>query len=159
VATAPSVATAYPTGFSTSYPTAVYSNCPDVADVMTINFGYYQSLAAYRAPTCNQLLPGDIDVAGAGYTHIAYSFVGIDANYSLAPWNDDYETEVPMYREFNSHKAKIPNLKTIVSIGGWTFNNPGLPSQNYFSDITNNATLRTHFAASVVDFLEKVSIY
>lgn len=156
---APSAATAYPTGFSTNYPTVVYSNCPNIADVMTINFGYYQSLAAYRDPTCNRLLPGDIDVAGAGYTHIAYSFVGIDSEFRLAPWNNDFETEVPMYREFNGLKKKHPNLKTIATIGGWTFNNPGPNStQTYFSNITNDATLRTKFAASVVDFLEKVSI-
>jgi chitinase len=50
--------------------------------------------------------------------------------------------------QLNKLKEANPHLKTIISVGGWTWS-------NRFSDVATSATTRENFANSAVDFLRK----
>jgi len=125
---------------------------------MSVNFGYYQSWSIWRQSNCNRVYPVDIDVDGNGYTHLAYCFASIDVDGKLEPWAGDFNGEVQQYADFNAIKSTYPDLKTMIAVGGWTFNDPGA-TQTRFSDVASTPESRATFAASVVDFLRTVSVF
>lgn len=133
------------------YATGVCSGGTD--NVMTVNVGYYQSWAIYRDSDCNPVFPDEIDVLGNGYTHLTYAFASINSTFQLEPWGGSYDTEVPLYATFNSLKDAYPGLKTMMAVGGWTFNDPG-ETQTRFSDTASTAANRAIFAASCVEFCQ-----
>ena len=136
------------------FPNYATGDCSNYDEVMTVNLGYYQSWAIFRPDGCNPVAPEDLDVDGNGYTHLAYTFASIDSNFELEPWMGNYDDEVPRYEAFNALKLKHPTLKTIVAIGGWTFNNPG-DTEYRFSDAASTAANRAALAASCVAFCQK----
>lgn len=98
------------------------------------------------------------DIDGSKITHINYAFadIGDDLKIKLGdPWAD---VEQPLpgdspsdpfkgnFNQLRRLKQRYPHLKTVISIGGWTW------SQK-FSDMTLSDARRTAFAESVVDFL------
>jgi len=116
----------------------------------TVNFGYYESWAAYRygdSGSCNPLQPNAIKVADFGYAHLSFSFAGISQNGLIEPYDGESAEFIPMYKAFNSHKASNPGLKTMISVGGWTFD------QTRFSFAASTPTTRSNFSQSVVSFL------
>ena len=112
----------------------------------TVNFGYYESWARYRNSACNPLQPNAIDVAAFGYTHLAFSFAGISYSGLLEPYNGNAYEFTTMYQQFNSLKISNPNLKTVIAVGGWTFD------QSRFTNVASTSSKRTAFAKSVVSF-------
>jgi len=131
---------------ASSQPSAGLGDCEMYKN--TVNFGYYQSWAIYRSWSCNPLQPDGINVAGFGYTHLAYAFAGINgATGQIEPYNG-VSSEFTLYTRFNSLKTSNPGLKTLIAIGGWTFD------QTRFSDVSSTTNKRTTFANSVVTFLE-----
>lgn len=145
---------------TTPFPTIHYTPPPqssscDSTQSMSVNIGYYQSWAIWRPADCNPFQADTIDVSGNGYTHLIYSFAGINANYAIEPWGGDTYGEVPQYQRFNSLKESHPNLKTLIAVGGWTFNDPG-PTQTRFSQLSASSVHRQTFAASVVTFCQTV---
>jgi chitinase len=118
---------------------------------MKVNVGYYQSWAIYRQNGCHRVSPDDIDVDGNGYTHLIYTFASINSNSQLEPWGGDYSTEVSQFRAFTNLKKTNANLKTLIAVGGWTFNDPGA-TLTRFSDTASTAARRATFAKSCVDF-------
>lgn len=100
------------------------------------------------------------DIDGSKLTHINYAFadIGDDLKLKLGdPWAD-VEQGLPgdgpsdpykgNFNQLRKLKQRYPHLKTVISIGGWTW------SQK-FSDMTLSDARRTAFADSVVDFLVK----
>ena len=133
------------------FPDYANGDCSGVDNVMSVNFGYYQSWSVYRQPGCNPVAPSDIDVAGNKYTHLTYTFASINENFELEPWGGDADVETPQYRAFNDLKQVYPGLRTLIAVGGWTFNDPGA-TQTRFSDTARTAESRASFAASCVRF-------
>lgn len=82
-----------------------------------------------------------------GYTHLAFSFAGISYSGLLEPYNGSGEF-YSMYNSFNSLKTNNPGLKTLIAVGGWTFD------QSLFVYVSSTASTRAVFASSVVSFLE-----
>jgi chitinase len=121
---------------------------------MKVNVGYYQSWAIYRSKGCNPVTPQDIDINGNDYTHLIYTFASINSNYELEPWAGNYDSEVTQFRKFNSLKESYSKLKTLIAVGGWTFNDPG-PTLTRFSDTASTAARRQKFAKSCVEFCIK----
>ena len=113
----------------------------------TVNFGYYQSWAVYRSSDCNPMGPGDIRVDEFGYTHLAFSFAGISSTGKLIPYNGNTEF-ISMFEDFNALKTSYPELKTLIAVGGWSF------QQMVFVEIAASKVKREYFAKSVVGFLE-----
>lgn len=107
-----------------------------------------KSWAIYRSWSCNPLQPDGINVAGFGYTHLAYAFAGINgATGQIEPYNG-VTSEFTLYSRFNSLKTSNPGLKTLIAVGGWTFD------QTRFSYVSSTSDRRITFANSVVTFLE-----
>lgn len=72
-----------------------------------------------------------------------YSFANISNNeIDIYEWND-----VTLYGMLNALKNRNPNLKTLLSIGGWNF------GSQRFSEIASNAQRRRTFIKSVPPFL------
>jgi len=147
ISSQPSLPTTTPPTLSpvTNPPTPAFTCNAALRD--TVNFGYYESWAIYRGTNCNPLSPGDIDVASFGYTHLAFAFAGISSDGLMEPYNGSGEF-YSMYDSFNSIKDSYPSLKTLIAVGGWTFD------QSRFVYVSSTADTRSTFASSVVDFLE-----
>jgi len=116
---------------------------------MTVNFAYYQSWAAYREDDCNPIAPDELDASL--YTHVAYSFAGINENFELDFYNDA-ESEALQYEKFMKLREQNPDIKLLISVGGWLFNDPG-PTMRRFSDACKDEN-RPTFVNSIVSFLE-----
>ena len=112
-----------------------------------VNFGYYQEWAQYRPPDCYPLSPQEVNVKKFGYTHLAYAYGGISSDGFIEPYDGAVE-HYDKYLLFNSPKASNPGLKTLISIGGWTFD------QSRFVFVSSTEARRTAFANSVVKFIE-----
>jgi chitinase len=128
-------------------------DCSTYPDVMTVSFGWYQSWATYRESDCNPVPPSALDASA--YTHLAYSFGGINENFELEPYNGDFQGEEPLYSEFVGLKRKNPQLKALIAVGGWTFSDPNLPTTTRFSDMVLTAERRAIFVESTLKFLRK----
>lgn len=112
---------------------------------------YYGSWAVYR-PGLGKFDVEDIDPFLC--THILYAFAGLQEStgtiVSLDPYNDLYDNYGKgAYIRFTSLKRINPDLKTLLSIGGW---NEG--SRKY-SQMASTATSRSTFITSCVKFLLK----
>lgn len=81
-------------------------------------------------------------------THINYAFVNIKNNRA---WLQTPKTDTANFRYLNSLKKKNPNLKILISIGGWGWS-------GNFSDAVLTDTAREAFAASAVDIVRKYDL-
>lgn len=100
------------------------------------------------------------DIDGSKITHINYAFADIsdDLKIKLGDPYADVERAFPgdspsdpykgNLNQLRKLKQRYPHLKTVLSVGGWTW------SQK-FSDMTLSEARRTAFAESVVDLLVK----
>lgn len=111
---------------------------------------YFASWAVYRQDN------GKYDVEDIDpdlCTHHIYTFAGLGSDhkiYSLDPYRDlEDDWGNGGYLRFTGMKARSPQIKTMLSIGGW---NEG--SENY-SNMCESSENRATFVSSAVDFLEK----
>ncbi len=58
-------------------------------------------------------------------------------------------------QDFTSIKRKNSGLKTIVSIGGWTFSDNGTATQPLFGEICSSAANRAKFIGNLLDFMRQ----
>jgi len=126
------------------------NNCKS-SEAMKVNMGYYQSWAIGRAENCNKVEPSDLEDVIENYTHLIYSFASIGADHRLQPWGGNYGEEGIMYQEFNILKQKKPQLKTLIAVGGWSFNEKEATKYR-FSDTAATPESRLIFAQSTVEF-------
>jgi len=132
--------------------------------------GYFENWSQYRQGG-GQFFPAQIDPSL--YTHINFAFgifgyisKGIDPNnprltgdYRIQPieWND----QTVLYPEIQKLKQKNPNLKTLLSIGGWGFNDPQDPIQigtytyPLFSQMAASSAGRQQFINSAIEYAHK----
>jgi chitinase len=81
-------------------------------------------------------------------THINYAFVDVRNNRA---WLHNEKTDTVNFRKLNLLKQENPNLKILISIGGWTWSGK-------FSDAVLTDTSRERFAASAVDIINKFDL-
>jgi len=76
---------------------------------------YVSNWSQYR-PGAGSFKPPNIDPALC--SHIIYAFANLVGN-RLVPfeWNDDGPGG--LYEQLNDHKARNPDLKTLIAVGGW----------------------------------------
>ncbi|MDB9465350.1 glycosyl hydrolase family 18 protein, partial [Dolichospermum circinale CS-539/09] len=119
--------------------------------------GYYTNWSTYERNFQVQDIPAD------KLTHVFYAFTKIE-NGEVAltdPWADIQQTFGGKYTwqqsqaglagnlaELKALKQNNPNLKTMMSVGGWTLSSP-------FSDAASTNSLRTKFATSAVQLMVK----
>jgi len=81
-------------------------------------------------------------------THINYAFVNVQHNRA---WLTNLKTDSTNFRNLNKLKLKNPDLKILISIGGWAWS-------GNFSDAVLSDTSRRAFAQSAVDIIRKYSL-
>ncbi|KAI0108573.1 glycosyl hydrolases family 18-domain-containing protein [Nemania sp. FL0031] len=110
--------------------------------------GYYE---AWRADSACQGM-GLNDIPVSSLTHLYFSFASITPDtYSIAPMSGIPES---LLSEFTNLKRKNPALKTVIAVGGWTFNDPG-PTQKVFSNMVSLARTRKTFIDNLLSFLRE----
>lgn len=87
-------------------------------------------------------------IAAEKLTHINYAFVDVKANRA---WLHNLATDSTNFRKLNTLKLRNPDLKILISIGGWSW------SEN-FSDAVLSDTSRTAFAASAVNIVRQYEL-
>ncbi len=81
-------------------------------------------------------------------THINYAFVDVKQNRA---WLHNLATDTTNFRRLNALKIRNPNLKILISIGGWAW------SEN-FSDAVLTDTSRRAFATSAVQIVQQYTL-
>lgn len=101
--------------------------------------GYYTFWSAY-----SNFTPDKIDAKKL--THINYAFANINKDLKIT-LGDSY-IDPSNIKKLNEFKNINPNLKTLISVGGWTWSDK-------FSDVALTDKSRIAFANSCVDFIKK----
>ncbi len=101
--------------------------------------GYYAAWAAYSGFT-----PDKIDATKL--THINYAFANIGTDLKITMGYPDKDPN--NFVLLQALKQKNPDLKTLISVGGWTWS-------GRFSDAALSDTSRTIFADSCVAFIKQ----
>src|SRR6516225_7189872 len=94
----------------------------------------------------NIIEPSSID--SKALSHINYAFVDIKDNRA---WLHNETTDTVNFRKLNELKNINPDLKILISIGGWSW------SKN-FSDAVLTDTSTQNFAQSAVDIVSKYDL-
>ena len=81
-------------------------------------------------------------------THINYAFAKLTDN-QIAVYDQWLDIDLKMMERLNSLRKSYPNLRTLISIGGW---NEG---SNKYSDMVSSPANRKVFVESVLQFLKK----
>ncbi|OJK02479.1 glycoside hydrolase family 18 protein [Aspergillus aculeatus ATCC 16872] len=93
-----------------------------------IYVGYYESWNYEHA--CDVLLPENIDVDP--WTHIYYSFAGIDGGSDTITSTHDRDEE--FWPKLTALKQKRSSLKTFISVGGWDLGGEVFSNMKYDLD-------------------------
>lgn len=132
--------------------------------------GYFENWAQWRGEGWN-FKPDQIDPSL--YTHINFAFADfgfispafpdkggpkLTGDFKVVPheWNDESE----LYPALQKLKEKNPNLKTLISIGGWNFNDPKSPysgqwTSELFSRMAASGEYRKEFIESAIEFAQE----
>lgn len=93
-------------------------------------------------------LANTYNIAAEKLTHINYAFVNVQHNRAVL---GNEATDTVNFRNLNALKQKNPDLKLMISIGGWAWS-------EHFSDAVLTDTSRKAFAASAVDIVRKYKL-
>lgn len=81
-------------------------------------------------------------------SHINYAFIDVKDNRA---WLHNEKTDTVNFRKLNELKKINPDLKIMISIGGWTWS-------KHFSDAVLTDTSTSNFAKSAVDIVSKYDL-
>lgn len=104
--------------------------------------GYYPAWKSYTG-----YRPEKVDVSKL--THINYAFANIDKDFKIAMGYPDID---PInFKKFQELKKVNPDLKILISVGGWNWSGK-------FSDMASTDENRTKFADSCAEFISKYGL-
>ncbi|CAF9915092.1 MAG: hypothetical protein ALECFALPRED_009976 [Alectoria fallacina] len=107
---------------------------------------YYESWAATR--TCQSVTPEELNLTG--FTHINFAFAYFDpSSFQIAPMDPNSES---LLGRFTALKTKLNGLETWISVGGWSFTDPG-PTQEAFSTMSSTSANRQMFINGLLQFM------
>lgn len=87
-------------------------------------------------------------IDAGGLSHINYAFVDVKDNRA---WLHYEKTDTVNFRNLNTLKQKNPDLKILISVGGWIWS-------KHFSDAVLTDTSTHNFAQSAVDIVAKYDL-
>lgn len=100
--------------------------------------GYYASWAPYRGYAPSQVNAGQ-------FTQINYAFADISGTTGKVVLTDSAR-DTKTLKELTALRKKNPDLKIVLSVGGWDYS-------TYFSDAASTASRRETFAQSCLDLI------
>lgn len=100
--------------------------------------GYYAGWAVYNGFTPDKIDAGKL-------THINYAFAIIDSGLKVAVGDPDIDPS--NFEKLKALKLQYPNVKTLISVGGWS-------GSGRFSDAALSDSSRSAFADSCVQFIK-----
>ncbi|MGE5457608.1 MAG: glycosyl hydrolase family 18 protein [Methanococcaceae archaeon] len=100
--------------------------------------GYYAGWAGYSGFTPDKIDAGKL-------THINYAFASIGSDLRIAV--GDPSIDPSNFEKLKTLKLQYPNIKTLISVGGWS-------GSGKFSDVALSDSSRTVFADSCVQFIK-----
>ena len=108
--------------------------------------GYYESWSNVRK--CQNVAPEDLNLNG--FTHINFAFAFFDpSTYQITPMDANGAS---LYSRFTGLKSKASGLQTWISVGGWSFTDPG-SSQKAFSNMASSQGSRATFIQGLIKFM------
>ena len=107
---------------------------------------YYEGWATGNP--CGVMLPNQIPLGL--WTHINVAFASVDPNTFRLVAQDGVPFSIT--EQIGHLKAHDPNLNVYLSIGGWSFNDPGA-TFNTFSQLAASTSAQKAFFASLISFL------
>jgi len=123
-------------------------SCGGGSRVSKRTIGYHESWANPDSPQCQNVSPEDLRLDG--FTHINFAFSFFDPfSFEISPM---YVNGVSLYSLFTSLKSKKSGLQTWISVGGWSFTDPG-PTQTAFSKMTSTSGSRQKFISRLIKFM------
>ncbi|ROW01932.1 hypothetical protein VMCG_05588 [Cytospora schulzeri] len=109
--------------------------------------GYYESWANTRK--CQTVSPEDLNLNG--YTQINFAFAFFDpSTFAIAPMDGP---SGELLSRFTALKDNNNGLQTWISVGGWSFTDPG-PTRTAFSDMASSSGNRKKFISELTTFME-----
>ncbi|KAI4634170.1 uncharacterized protein J4E87_001340 [Alternaria ethzedia] len=118
-------------------------------DVQKIVIGYYEAWAHDRK--CQGMDFKNIPTGAL--THLYFSFGYISpGTFDLVPMDD---LSPDLFSQFTDVKKSNPGLKTVIALGGWTFNDNGTATQPVFSDMVSTAANRALFIKKLFAFMRQ----
>lgn len=109
--------------------------------------GYYEAWSNTRK--CDAVSPEDLNLNG--FSHINFAFAFFDpTSFEIAPMDSSSGT---LYSRFTALKDNNDGLQTWISVGGWSFTDPG-PTRTAFTVMTSTAANRKKFITGLINFME-----
>ncbi|KAF2275570.1 glycoside hydrolase, partial [Westerdykella ornata] len=107
--------------------------------------GYYEAWSMTER-SCYGMQPEDIPYGV--YTHINFAFATIDPQtYRLEPGNSDTES---LMKRIGAIRLLQPDIEIWVAVGGWSFNDPWMPTAKTFSEIVSSVANQDLFISSAI---------
>lgn len=111
--------------------------------------GYWESWNSQGVPC--PMPPDSIPVEGLDQLNLAFIYVD-PQTFELMPMDG---VNIPgLYAQLANLKVRNPYLSVWISIGGWSFNDPG-PYRSVFTTIAGDNRLSARFAQNCVDFMNE----
>lgn len=140
-----------------NYPTCStkYGGCGDVkrpscgsgTSVSKRTIGYYETWANSRKKS--PVAPEDLNLDG--FTHINFAFSFFDASsFEITSMDSNAAS---LYSRFTALKGKKDGLQAWISVGGWSFTDPG-PTQKAFSNMVSSQGNRAKFIGNLRQFMD-----
>ncbi|TFK66092.1 hypothetical protein BDN72DRAFT_162975 [Pluteus cervinus] len=117
-------------------------------DVQSRIIGYYEAWQYGRS--CSGLTMQDLPVESLTHLNFAFAFIK-PGTYDIVPMDD---LSADLFQKFTELKARNRALKTIISLGGWTFNDNGTETQPVFGDMVSSQEKRRSFIDKLFIFLQ-----
>ncbi|KAG4435143.1 hypothetical protein IFR05_009375 [Cadophora sp. M221] len=133
--------------------TSCQSNCDQPGsggsdgDVQSLIVGYYE--AWNYAKNCIGMRWDDIPVNSLTHLNFAFGYI-TPGNFEITGM-DDLSSD--LFSDLTKLKSKNTALKTMVALGGWTFNDNNTVTQPVFSDMVSSEANRSKFIDNLFSFL------
>jgi chitinase len=110
--------------------------------------GYWE--AWNFASTCNGVDFQNLPVGSLTHLNIAFGYITPNTfDITLMPGIPDI-----VIKELTKFKTVNPNLKIIISLGGWSFSDNGTDTQQVWAQAMSTPSTRSLFMAKLIQFMD-----
>ncbi|MCJ1355899.1 MAG: hypothetical protein MMC33_005891 [Icmadophila ericetorum] len=94
-------------------------------------------------------LVANIPVGSISHLYFAFGFV-TPGSFEVGPMDGN---SPDLFSDLTALKSQNSGVKTVVSLGGWTFNDNGTSNQPVFGDMVSSSANRSKFITNLLSFL------